>query len=171
MGIGRVNCAGGELNPSIWITRNLKCHAPRGAASERFSHTGRNLGYLITAHARTLSVVRSTHNINPAVRVTDGPREIDLLWRRISLPSVRSVVSDGSKAPVSTRLPACPHHVPSRRVCSAARVGRRACQAVLTVHSKTPALVTHTQVGYIPVWPLFAKTCLDSGLSHSRREP
>ena len=61
MGIGRVNCSGSELNPSIWIARNLKCHAPRGVASERFSHTGRNLGYLITAHVLHLSVVRSTH--------------------------------------------------------------------------------------------------------------
>lgn len=31
--IGRVNCAGSELNPSTWIARNLKCHAPRAVAT------------------------------------------------------------------------------------------------------------------------------------------
>src|SRR5215472_5295503 len=52
-GVGRVYCAGGELNPPIWIARNLERRAPRGAANKRLFHAGRDLSYLVTAHERT----------------------------------------------------------------------------------------------------------------------
>src|SRR5215831_1453474 len=53
MGVGRVYCASGELNPPIWIARNLERRAPRGAANKRLFHAGRDLSYLVAAHERT----------------------------------------------------------------------------------------------------------------------
>jgi hypothetical protein len=50
MGVGRVYCPGGELNPSVLIARNPERRAPRGTADECLSHARRNLSYLVTAH-------------------------------------------------------------------------------------------------------------------------
>src|SRR5580704_9715700 len=69
MGVGRVYCASGELNPPIWIARNLERRAPRGPAGERFFHAGRHLSYLATAHDRTYCTTRSGNEQCPLAAI------------------------------------------------------------------------------------------------------